>query len=181
MDYNSSGTSPLSTGVGVFGGLLYFAILVLVVYSMWRVFEKAGKPGWAAIIPIYNLIILLEIIGKPPIWILWLILPCTNVIFYVWSLNLLAKSFGKSEGFTVGLILLPFIFYPLLAFTDARYLGPSAKEANGFGPNNQFGANNPFGGNNPFGANNPFNQPPNTPPNTPPTPPSSTPIPPPEA
>ncbi|MGY0039874.1 DUF5684 domain-containing protein [Pedobacter sp. NJ-S-72] len=117
----------------------------------------------------------MEIIGKPPIWILWMILPCSNIVFGIWSMNLLAKSFGKSEGFTVGLLLLPFIFYPLLAFTDARYLGPSAKEANGFGPNNQFGANNPFGDKNPFGGNNPFNQPPATPPSTPnpPTPPTT--------
>ncbi|KIO78551.1 hypothetical protein TH53_02975 [Pedobacter lusitanus] len=158
MDYNATGTSPM--GIGLFGGLMYFAVLILIVYSMWRIFEKAGKPGWAAIVPIYNMIVILEIIGKPPIWILWLILPCTNIVFGIWSINLLAKSFGKSEGFTVGLLLLPFIFFPLLAFTDARYLGPSAKEANGFGSNNQFGANNPFGG------NNPFNQPP-TPPTTP--------------
>lgn len=185
MDYNAS-SSPMSTGVGLFGGFTYLAILVLVVYSMWRVFEKAGKPGWAAIVPIYNIVVLLEIIGKPPIWILWMLLPCTNIIFGIWALNLLSKSFGKSEGFTIGLILLPFIFFPLLGLTDARYLGPSAKEANGFGPNNQFGANNPFNGNNPFGANNPFNQPPVTPTAAPTTPPAapnpptppSTPIPP---
>jgi len=175
MDYNSSGTSGMSTGIGLFGGFTYFAIIVLVVYSLWKIFEKAGKPGWAAIIPIYNIIILLEIIGKPPIWILWMLLPCSNIVFGIWAMNLLAKSFGKSEGFTVGLILLPFIFYPLLGLTDARYLGPSAKEANGFGANNQFGVNNPFGANNPFGGNNPFNQPPAA---TPPVTPPSTPTPP---
>lgn len=172
MDYNAS-PSPFSPSIGIFGGLTYFAFVVLLVYSLWRIFEKAGKPGWAALIPIYNLIIWLEIIGKPPIWILWLLIPCTFPIFYIWSTNLLAKSYGKSVGFTIGLLLLPYIFFPLLAFTDARYLGPSAKEANGFGPNNQFGANNPFNGNNPFGANNPFNQPPVTPPTTPTTPPAA--------
>ncbi|MBB6499802.1 DUF5684 domain-containing protein [Pedobacter cryoconitis] len=156
MDYNSSASSAVSAGVGIFGGTMYLVFIVLAVAGMWKTFEKAGKPGWAAIIPIYNLIIILEIIGKPTIWILWLILPCTNIVFYIWSLNLLAKSFGKTEGFTVGLVILPFIFYPLLGFTDARYLGPSAREAQGFGPNNPFGQNNPFG-------NNPFNQPPTPP------------------
>jgi hypothetical protein len=156
--------SAVGAGIGIFGGLLYFGIIILYIVGMWKIFEKAGKPGWAAIIPIYNLIILLEIIGKPTIWILWFIIPCVNIVFFIWATNLLAKSFGKTEGFTVGLILLPFVFYPMLGFGDARYLGPSAAEAqNGFnGGNNPFGgANNPFNNqNNPFNSpNNPFNKP----------------------
>jgi len=150
MDYNASEVQNAYFSMGPFGGFGSFALTVLSIVGLWKVFEKAGKPGWAAIIPFYNLIIILEIIGKPPIWILWILIPCTFPIFYVWSLNLLAKSFGKSVGFTVGLIFLPFIFFPLLGLTDARYLGPSAKEAQGFGPNNPFG-------------NNPFNQPPTPP------------------
>ncbi|RYD73869.1 MAG: hypothetical protein EOP55_16255, partial [Sphingobacteriales bacterium] len=110
---------------------------------------------------IYNIIIMLEIVGKPMIWILWLLLPCTNIVFGVWLLNLMSKSYGKSEGFTLGLLFLSFIFWPILGFGDARYLGPSAAEAQnrGFG-NNPF--NNP---NNPFGnQNTPFNNPNDTPP-----------------
>jgi len=152
-EYESSG---VAAGIG--GGIiiLYLAIIVIMIVGMWKVFEKAGKPGWAAIIPIYNLIILLEIVGKPMIWILWLIIPCVNIVFAIWLYNLVSKSFGKSEGFTVGMVIFPYIFWPILGFGDAKYLGPSAAEAQngGFG-NNPF--NNP---NNPFNStNNPFNKP----------------------
>ncbi|MDQ0636451.1 hypothetical protein QF042_000016 [Pedobacter sp. W3I1] len=152
-EYESSG---IAAGIGLVGGIIYLAVIVIAIVGMWKAFEKAGKPGWAAIIPIYNLIILLEIVGKPMIWILWLIIPCVNIVFAIWLYNLVSKSFGKSEGFTVGLIILPFIFWPILGFGDAKYLGPSAAEAQngGFG-NNPF--NNP---NNPFNSpNNPFNKP----------------------
>ena len=145
-EYESSG---IAAGIGLVGGIIYLAIIVLLIVGMWKVFEKAGKPGWAAIIPIYNLIILLEIVGKPMIWILWLIIPCVNIVFAIWLYNLVSKSFGKSEGFTVGLVIFPYIFCPILGFGDAKYLGPSAAEAQ----NGGFG-NNPF--NNP---NNPFNKP----------------------
>lgn len=92
---------------------------------MWVIFTKAGKPGWAAIIPIYNIIVLLEIVGKPLWWIiLVIILP---FIFGIWMLNLLSKSFGKGVGFTIGLIFLGFIFFPILAFGDAKYNGPAGK------------------------------------------------------
>ncbi|ETZ19669.1 MULTISPECIES: DUF5684 domain-containing protein [Pedobacter] len=157
MDYNSEYSSAAAAGLGA--GTVFFCLIVLVIVyaGLWKTFVKAGKPGWAAIIPIYNLIVLIEIVGKPTIWILWLLIPCVNIVFSVWLMNLLSKSFGKTEGFTVGLIILPIVFYPILGFGDAKYLGPSAAEAqNGF--NNP---NNPFGNNNPF--NDPFNKPPTTP------------------
>lgn len=163
-DYQSSASSgALAAFIGAYF-LFILVIWVISVAGMWKTFEKAGKPGWAAIIPIYNIIIMLEIVGKPMIWILWLILPCTNFVFGIWLINLMSKSYGKSEGFTLGLIFLSFIFWPILGFGSAKYLGPSAAEAqnNGFG-NNPF--NNP---NNPFGnQNNPFNNPNDTPPTPP--------------
>lgn len=105
--------------------IIYVAILVLALASMWAVFTKAGKPGWAALIPIYNLIVLLEIVGKPWWWLLLMLIPLLNVVIAVWTYNLLSKSFGKSEGFTVGLLLLSFIFLPILGFGDAKYQGPA--------------------------------------------------------
>src|ERR1700753_3994349 len=109
-------------------------IWVIMVVAQWKIYEKAGKPGWAAIVPIYNVIILLEIVGKPVWWILLFLIPCVNIVFLVWTTNLLSKSFGQSEGFTVGLLLLGVVFYPVLAFGNYRYLGPSAKEAGGLRP-----------------------------------------------
>ena len=86
-------------------------IIALIVVGLWKIFEKAGKPGWAAIIPIYNIIVLLEIIGKPLWWLILFIIPLVNIVFAIWATNLLSKSFGKETGFTIGLIFLPFVSY----------------------------------------------------------------------
>jgi len=74
------------------------------------------------LIPIYNVIVLLEIVKKPVSWFLLLLISFVNVIFLIWITNLLAKRFGKDEGFTVGLLFLPFIFYPLLGLSKAEYI-----------------------------------------------------------
>ncbi len=103
---------------------IYCAILLLVIISMWKIFEKAGKPGWAAIIPIYNLIVLLEIVGKPVWWIILLLIPFVNLFIMIYLAHLLAKAFGKDIVMTILLILLPFIGYPMLAFSDVTYGGP---------------------------------------------------------
>lgn len=102
-----------------------WSIIVLIeIIGLWKIFIKAGKPGWASIIPIYNIIVLLEIIGKPLWWFLLLLIPCANIVFLVIIINRLSKSFGQGVGFTLGLIFLGFIFYPLLGFGNYTYLGP---------------------------------------------------------
>ena len=107
---------------GVFG----FVVFLILVFAGWRIFEKAGKPGWAVIIPFYNVIVLLEIVGKPWWWLLLMIfVPIGQLIWGIWTVNLLAKSFGKNEGYTIGLIFLPIIFYPILGFGNAEYKGPA--------------------------------------------------------
>jgi len=105
--------------------IIYLAIIVLLIVSQWKIYSKANKPGWACLIPIYNIIVLLEIIGKPWWWLLLFLIPIVNIVFAIWMTNLLSKSFGKSEGFTIGLLLLPFIFYPILGLGDAKYNGPA--------------------------------------------------------
>lgn len=105
---------------------IFIAILVIItIAALWRIYEKAGKPGWAAIIPIYNIIVLMEIIGKPWWWLLLLLFPPTTLIFAIWSINLLSKSFGQGAGFTIGLLLVGIIFYPMLAFGNYEYKGPA--------------------------------------------------------
>ncbi len=121
MDYYNE----LPTSFWLFYGLFVIAIIA----GYWRIFEKAGKPGWAALIPIYNVIVMLEIIGKPWWWLLLLLIPFVNIIFVIWMYNLLSKSFGKGEGFTVGLILLTPIFILILGFGDAQYQGPAGAGA----------------------------------------------------
>lgn len=105
---------------------IFIAILVIItIAAQWRIYDKAGKPGWAAIIPIYNIIVLMEIIGKPWWWLLLFLFPPTALIFAIWSVNLLSKSFGQSVGFTIGLLLVGIIFYPMLAFGNYEYKGPA--------------------------------------------------------
>ena len=107
--------------------LIYIGILVLLIISQWKIFTKADKPGWASLIPIYNGLVLLQIIGKPWWWLLLFLIPFVNLIFAIWATNLLSKSFGKDEGFTIGLILLPIIFLPILGLGSAKYSGPAGK------------------------------------------------------
>ncbi|MBX9852108.1 MAG: signal peptidase I [Cytophagaceae bacterium] len=104
--------------------ILILAVVVLLIASMWTLFAKAGKPGWAAIVPIYNTLTLLEIIKKPWWWLLLMMIPYINIIWHIWSLNLFVKSFGKSTGYTIGVIFLPIIFLPMLAFSSStQFLG----------------------------------------------------------
>ena len=107
--------------------LIYIAIILLLIISQWKIFTKANKPGWASLIPIYNGLVLLQIVGKPWWWLLLFLIPFVNLIFAIWMTNLLSKSFGKDEGFTIGLILLPIIFYPILGLGSAKYSGPAGK------------------------------------------------------
>lgn len=108
---------------GAIGGILYLVILGVFVVSLFKVFAKAGKPGWAAFVPIYNVITLLDIAGKPVWWFILLGVPVVNFIILFLVTGAIAKQFGKSAGFGIGLLLLPFVFYPMLAFGDAKYEG----------------------------------------------------------
>ncbi len=104
-------------------------ITIFQIAAMAMVFHKAGQPGWAAIIPIYNIYIMTKVAGKPGIWVLWFFIPIVNVIFYIWLYNMISKSFGHDEGFTVGLVLLGIIFWPILGFGGSKYLGPYGNPA----------------------------------------------------
>jgi hypothetical protein len=114
--------------VGTGSWLFILIVIIFYIYTYWRIFEKAGKPGWATIIPIYNTLVLLQIVGKPWWWLLLFFIPGLNIIFAIWMINLLSISFGKGIGFTLGLIFLSPIFYPILAFSNAEYKGPAGSE-----------------------------------------------------
>jgi len=109
------------------GGFIVFIIelglVVLAIAGMWKSFEKAGKPGWAAIIPIYNLVVILEIAGKPLWWIILCLIPIVNLVIIILIMIAFAEKFGKGAGFGVGLAFLGFIFFPMLGFGDAQYVG----------------------------------------------------------
>ena len=104
--------------------LFYLAIIILMIASIWTIFSKADKPGWAAIVPIYNVIVLLEIVGKPWWWLLLFLIPFVNIVFLIIVIHRLSLSFGHEVGFTLGLIFLGIIFFPILGFGSSKYLGP---------------------------------------------------------
>jgi hypothetical protein len=109
--------------VGLFAGLIWLAVTVVIIAGCWKMFTKAGKPGWACLIPIYNIIVLLEIVGRPLWWIVLFLIPIVNAIAAIIVSFDLAKVFGRGVGFAIGLILLPFIFVPVLGFGSATYQG----------------------------------------------------------
>ena len=120
MDPGQSHGNPLVAGAF---GLFELALIVLVIIGMWKLFTKAGEPGWASIIPIYNIYIICKIVGKPGWWVLLMCIPFIGVIFWILVAIELAKVFGQGAGFGVGIAFLSFIFIPLLGFGDAQYRG----------------------------------------------------------
>jgi len=109
--------------IGAFGvlALIFLAVMVLMTIAQWKVFEKAGHPGWACLIPVYNMVVLLRIAGRPEWWLLLMFVPLVNIgVGVLISLDL-ARRFGREEVFAVGLVLLPFVFYPILGFGDSAY------------------------------------------------------------
>jgi hypothetical protein len=117
----SSGLFALFSS-GLFLSILLLFIIFMVI-CMWIVYSKASKPGWACIIPIYSTVVLLDIVQKPLWWIILFFIPCVNIIFIFIVYIELANVFGKGTGFGLGLIFLPFIFWPILAFGSAEYFG----------------------------------------------------------
>ncbi len=103
--------------------LVFLAVLLLMIISFWRVFEKAGEPGWACLVPIYNLVVLLNMAGKPIWWLLLLFIPLVGLIISLLIHIAVAERFGKGALFGLGLFLFGFIFWPVLAFDDSAYQG----------------------------------------------------------
>jgi hypothetical protein len=125
MEYDPVETSAV---LAVLGTIFLVAgiFLVFIIACTWKIFTKAGKPGWAAIIPIYNTIVLLEITGKPIWWIILFLIPGVNIVIAIMVTHQLSLSFGQGIGMTLLLLLLPFIGYPMLAFGSAQYQGTPA-------------------------------------------------------
>lgn len=111
--------------VALVGTLIYFLLIIVIIAGIWKTFTKAGQPGWACIIPIYNVIVLLQVAGKPVWWIILFLIPLVNIIVAILVYMDIAKNFGKGAGFGLGLVFLPFICFPILGFGDAKYTAPA--------------------------------------------------------
>lgn len=122
MENQSAGSiAAIIAGLSVF--LVFFmALMVFFIVCHWKIFTKAGQEGWKSIIPFYNTYVQLQIAKQPTIWLLYFFIPFFNIYFAVRHVHGLSKAFGKDVGFTVGLIFVPYIFYPILAFGNSKYI-----------------------------------------------------------
>ncbi len=111
-----------SAGLVVF----YVVLMVLMVASYWKIFAKAGKPGWASIVPIYNLVVYLQMVNRPVWWIVLFFVPIVNIVIAIVLVHDLSKSFGKGMGWTLGLLFLGIVFVPVLAFGSDQFVGRPA-------------------------------------------------------
>ena len=127
-DAATTGSSSVSLAVFF---LLYLPLIIIMVASYWKIFTKAGRPGWVALIPLYREWVVIEMIGKPAWWFLMLFIPIVNIVFAIMMYNELAKTFGKGAGFVVLMIFLPFIAFPILGFGKSRYTAPAGAAGTG--------------------------------------------------
>ena len=118
-------SSGAAAGITI-GVVIYLAIVVFEIAALWQVFVKGGRPGWAAIIPFYNIYVLLKVVGRPGWWLILYFIPIVNIVVWLIVAIDLAKSFGKGTGYGVGVFFLAFVFVPILGFGSARYVGPAA-------------------------------------------------------
>lgn len=131
--YNDIMYSQQST----FVNLLEFIIAVIIIIAVWKIFTKAGEPGWNALIPFYNIYKLFKISMGNGWFFLMLFIPIANVVAAFLLAYNLARAFGKSTGFAVGLFLLQPVFMMILGYSNAQYLGP--KGFGDFRPDEDFG------------------------------------------
>ena len=114
----------------------FLIVLAVIILAQWKIYSKAGQPGWAALIPVYSTIVHLEVQRRPVWWIVfYLITPVpiagglSLLVMYIIMCLDLAKQFGKGGGFAAGLIFLFPIFLLILAFGGAQYQGAPAASA----------------------------------------------------
>ena len=127
MYYDDGYTEAATTGLSIFFTVMWIACLaiyVLAIIGFWKMFEKAGEPGWKALIPIYNLYILFKIAWGNGILFLLLFVPAANFIILIMLQFKVARAYGQGDAYAFGLIFLPYIFYLVLGFGDSEYVGP---------------------------------------------------------
>lgn len=112
--------------LGVLWSLIWLALTVLLIVAQWRIFSKAGQPGWASLIPIYNMVKWLQITGRSGWWVLAFCVPLLNIFVAIRLVFNLAAAFGRGVGFGFGLLLLSPIFLCILAFGHSHYVGRGA-------------------------------------------------------
>ena len=118
VNWGSAGFMIAGLGFWVAALAIYMIAMIAI---MWKVFTKAGKPGWAALVPFYNMYVMIKIAGLSGWWLIALFVPFLSIVAIVLVIHRLSRAFGHGVGFTLGLIFLPLIFWPILAFGSSSY------------------------------------------------------------
>jgi len=121
----TTANSSASVAGSIFGLLVWLVVTVLLVVALWKIFVKAGQPGWASLIPIYNTVVMLRMTGHSGWWFLGMLVPFLNFFVIIRLIFNLASVFGRSVSFGFGLLFLSPIFIMVLAFGKSRYVGPT--------------------------------------------------------
>ena len=125
MNYSTDPTTSINISPVFY--IIFLALLVFYIAAEWRIFSKAGQPGWAVIIPIYNTLVALKIVGRPWWWIFLFVIPVVDIVVAIVVWYDLSKSFGHRAAFTVGLVILSWIFLLILWLGPSSYRGPSVE------------------------------------------------------
>jgi hypothetical protein len=128
----ASADSSAAAGGSIIFSIVWLAVSIALLVALWKLFVKAGQPGWACLIPIYNTIVLLRITGRSAWWVLGLMVPFLNIFVIIRLVFDLAKVFGRGVGFGFGLLFLSPIFIAILGFGNAQYVGPGGGRTNQF-------------------------------------------------
>ena len=127
--FNLTVATSSQADAGLVAPIVMLAIFITVIAGIWRVYSKAGQPGWGVLIPIYNIYLMCKIAHRPGWWLLLMFIPVVNLIIAITLSIGIARNFGKGAGFGLGLAFLGFIFYPILGFGGAQYLSPTGFDA----------------------------------------------------
>ena len=110
-----------NSAAGFLVPLVFFTIFLFFTAGLWKTFAKAGKPGWACLVPIYNIVVMLQIAGRPIWWMVLLFIPIVNIVVSFVIMIDVAKAFGKGIGFGIGLAFFGIVFFPILGFGSAQH------------------------------------------------------------
>jgi hypothetical protein len=119
--YDNAYSAESVAGLGIVFWIFYFALIIFFIIVYWKIYVKAGKPGWGCIVLIYDFILKLQIACRPIWWIFLMLIPVVNIVIAIIILFDIAKAFGKSSGFAIGMLFIPIIFFPILAFDSSEY------------------------------------------------------------
>jgi len=113
--------APLAALLFILIGLAFTALWIA---GAWKMFEKAGQPGWGILVPIYNLLLIVRIAGSPDWMFILLLIPGVNIVAHIFVSLELGKRFSRGAAFTIGLIFIPAVFYALIGFSSDQYTPP---------------------------------------------------------